>query len=84
MKAHSNFHYSTSFFFLDIVFSLSKKNERQERVFYPAEMGPGLMCSTCLHLTWGLSIGGNGSELKTSIRKAFKISSLTVLAEKGA
>lgn len=77
--------YSTSFFFLDIVFSLSKKKMKDwKEVFYHAEIGPGLMCSTCLPLTWGLSIGGNDSELKTRIRKAFKISSRAVLAERGA
>ena len=55
-----------------------------KEVFYHAEIGPGLMCFTCLPLTWELSIGGNDSELKTRIRKAFKISSRTVLAERGA
>lgn len=40
------------------------------------------MCPTCLPLTQGLSIGGHVSELKTRIRKAFKRSSHTALAEK--
>lgn len=41
----------------------------RKEVFYPAEIGPGLMCSTCLPLTWGLSIGGNGSELKQGLER---------------
>lgn len=47
------------------------------------EIGLELLCSACLPLTQGQSIGGHVSELKTSIRKAFKRSSHTALAEKG-